>query len=277
MAVYRRSRRHRFLLVLLVLTSITAITLDYRDQGAGALEGVRQGARDVVAPLQSAAARALAPVGDFFGGITRYGSLEKENNRLRRELEQARGEMLAAEGALRERRALLELQRLDFAQTIPAVVSRVISDAPTNFQSTVVIDRGSDQRVAVGMPVVTGAGLVGRILEVSRSRATVQLLTDRASNVGVRLTGSGEVGVAVGTGTREPLKVEFVSTTAKVSEGEAVVTSGLQQSAFPAEIPVGTVRSAHAGPGEVQQEIRVDPAVDLHRLEFVRVLLWGEG
>ncbi len=275
MAVYRRSRRHRFLLVLLVLTSITAITLDYRDQGAGALEGIRQGARDVIAPLQSAAARALAPVGDFFGGITRYGSLEKENARLRQELDEARGEVLAAEGAERERRALLELQRLDFAQTIPAVVSRVISDTPTNFQSTVVIDRGSDQRVTVGMPVVTGAGLVGRVLEVSRSRATVQLLTDRASNVGVRLTGSGEVGVAIGTGTGDPLKVDFVSATAQVTEGEAVVTSGLQQSAFPPEIPVGTVRSARSGPGEVQQEITVDPAVDLNRLEFVRVLMWG--
>ncbi len=258
-----------------MLTSITAITLDYRGQGAGALESVRQGARDVIAPLQSAAARALAPVGDFFGGITRYGSLQKENARLRRQLEEARGEMLAAEGAERERRALLELQRLDFAQTIPAVVSRVISNTPSNFQSTVVIDRGSDQRVAVGMPVVTGAGLVGRVLEVSRTRATVQLLTDRASNVGVRLTGSGEFGVATGTGTREPLRVEFVSATAKVAEGEAVVTSGLQQSAFPAEIPVGKVRSAHVGPGEVEQEITIDPAVDFRRLEFVRVLMWG--
>jgi rod shape-determining protein MreC len=276
-AVYRRSRRHRFLLVLLVLTSITTITLDYRDEGAGALQSVRQGARDVIAPLQSAASDALEPVGDFFGGITRYNSLQNENVRLREELERARGEILASEGAERERRALLELQRLDFAQTVPAVVSRVVSDAPSNFQSTVVIDRGSDYGVAVGMPVVAGAGLVGRVLEVSRTRATVQLLTDRASNVGIRLTGSGEVGVATGTGTREPLRVDFVSGTAKVNEGEAVVTSGLQQSAFPPEIPVGTVRSARTGPGEVQQEITVEPSVDLRRLEFVRVLLWGGG
>jgi rod shape-determining protein MreC len=276
-AVYRRSRRHRFLLVLLVLTSITAITLDYRDEGAGALESLRQGARDVIAPLQSAASEALAPVGDFFGGITRYNSLQRENARLRQELERARGDLLAAEGAERERRALLELQRLDFAQTIPAIVSRVVSDAPSNFQSTVVIDRGSDHGVALGMPVVTGAGLVGRVLEISRTRSTVQLLTDRASNVGIRLTGSGEVGVATGSGSREPLKVEFVSGTAKVEEGEAVVTSGLQQSAFPPEIPVGKVRSAHTPAGDVQQQITVEPAVDLRRLEFVRVLQWGGG
>jgi rod shape-determining protein MreC len=274
-AVYRRSRRHRFLLVLLVLTSITAITLDYRDEGAGALESLRQGARDVVAPLQSAAADVLEPVGDFFGGLTRYNSLQNENARLRQELDRARGQALAAEGAERERQALLELQRLDFPSTIPTVTARVIAQAPSNFQNTVVIDRGSEHNVVVGQPVVTGAGLVGRILEVSRTLATVQLVTDRSSNVGIRLTGSGEIGIASGTGSGDPLDIGFVAATAKVTEGEAVVTSGLQGSVFPPEIPVGTVRSARTPPGGVEQEITMDTAVDLRRLEFVRVMLWS--
>ncbi|MFN2502863.1 MAG: rod shape-determining protein MreC [Acidimicrobiales bacterium] len=277
MAVYRRSRRHRFLLLLLVLTSVTAITLDYRDQGEGAMETLRQGARDLVAPLQSAAGDALEPVGDFFGGITRYNSLQSENARLRQDLERSRGALLSAQGAERERQALLELQRLDFAANIPSVSARVISTSPSNFQNTVVIDRGSEHRLVVGQPVVTGAGLVGRVLEVSQNRATVQLLTDRAADVGVRLTGSGEIGVANGNGTREPLKVEFVAGTAKVTEGEAVVTSGLERSAYPPEIPVGKVVSARTPPGGVAKEISVEPAVDLRRLEFVKILLWGAG
>ena len=278
MAVYRRSRRHRFFLLLLVLTSITVITLDYRDAGGGALETVRRGARDALAPLQSAASDVFSPVGDFFGGLTRYGSLKAENAKLRAELDKARGNQLESEGAEREREALLDLMRLDFASTIPAVSARVVSESPSNFQNTVVVDRGSDKGVAVGMPVVTGAGLVGRVLEVSRTRATIQLLVDRASNVGVRLTGSGVVGVASGTGGSEPLKVDFVAAGTKLTEGEAVVTSGLPGSAFPPEIPVGRVKSFHTPPGAVQQEISVDPAVDLQRLEFVKVLLWtGTG
>ena len=55
MAVYRRSRRNRFFLVLLALTSVTVLTLDYRGGGDGALESVRQTARDAFAPVQSAA------------------------------------------------------------------------------------------------------------------------------------------------------------------------------------------------------------------------------
>jgi rod shape-determining protein MreC len=165
--------------------------------------------------------------------------------------------------------------RLDFASTIPTVPARVVSISPSNFQNTVVIDRGSDNRLVEGMPVVSGAGLVGRVLQVSRTRATIQLVTDRSSNVGVRLTGSGEVGVATGTGSKEPLKVDFVAVGTPVTDGEAVVTSGLPGSAYPPEIPVGNVRSAHKAPGAIQQEITVNPAVDLQRLEFVKVLIWG--
>ena len=275
MAVYRRSRRHRFLLVLLVLTSITVITLDYRGAGDGSLESVRRTARDALAPLQNAASDALAPVGNFFGGVTRYRSLQKENARLRADLDKARGDQLLTEGAERERQALLELMRLDFAATIPSVAARVVSTSPSNFQNTIVVDRGTDHKVAVGMPVVTGAGLLGRVLEVSKTRSTVQLVTDRSASVGVRLTGTGEVGIATGAGSKEPLKVEFVAATTEVKEGETVVTSGIEGSAYPPEIPVGKVRSIAKPPGAVQQEITVAPAVDIGRLEFVKVLLWG--
>jgi rod shape-determining protein MreC len=276
-AVYRRSRRHRFFLVLLVLTSITVITLDYRDQGGGTLESVRRSARDALAPIQSFASNLFEPVGNFFGGLTRYGSLKEENARLRAEVEKAKGDQLGSEGAERERQALLDLMRLDFASTIPAVAARVVSASPSNFQDTVVIDRGSDHRLAVGLPVVTGSGLVGRVQQVSKTRATVQLVTDRSSNVGVRMTGSSQIGVASGNGSKEPLRVDFVAADTKVAAKEVVVTSGLEGSAYPPEIPVGTVRAAEKPPGAIQQEIRVDPAVDMDRLEFVKVLLWGKG
>jgi rod shape-determining protein MreC len=274
LAVYRRSRRYRFFLVLLVLTSVTVITLDYRGAGDGTLAAVRRGAQDAFAPIQSAADRLFRPVGNFFGGIVNYGDLKAENARLRQELDQARGDRILAEGAERERQALLELMRLDYAGAIPAVGARVVSSAPTNFQQTIVIDRGSDHRLAAGMPVVTGAGLVGRLVDVSRTRATVLLITDRSFNVGIRLTGSGEFGVAQGDGAGNDLTVDFVATTTPVTVGEAVVTSGLQDSAFPPEVPVGTVSRAETPPGALQQQISIDPSADLGRLDLVKVLLW---
>lgn len=274
MAVYRRSRRQRFVLLLLVLTSVTVITLDFRGEDDGVLEGVRRGARDIFAPVQSAADRVFAPVGDFFGGLTRYGDVKAENDRLRSELERARGELLRQAGADRERQSLLELQQLTFAPNIPGVAARVVSTAPSNFQLTVSLDKGSDSGIERGMPVVTGAGLVGRVADVSRTRSTVVLITDRSSNVGVRLQSSGDVGVATGEGPGQPMRVDLIQLETPVTTGEPVVTSGLQQSVFPPEVPVGRVRSARVAPGALKQEVTIDPVVDLDRLEFVKVLQW---
>lgn len=274
MAVYRRSRRHRFFLVLLALTSVTVITLDYRGGGNGALESVRRTARDAFAPVQGAADRVVSPVTGFFNTITHYGDLKSENARLRRQLDAARSEAIRGADADREREALLKIAGLDYAGGLASVPARVISTAPTNFRLTVIIDRGTDSKLAVGMPVVTDAGLVGRITDVSKIRSTVLLITDPSSNVGARLATSGQQGVAKGGGTGQPMPLDLIDTNVPVAEGDPVVTSGLEKGLFPPQIPLGRVRSAKVAPGALQQDIQVDPSVDLVRIEFVRVLLW---
>ena len=274
MAVYRRSRRHRFFLVLLALTSVTVLTLDYRGADDGALRAVRQTARDAFAPLQAAADRVVSPVAGFFSTIRNFGDLKSENERLRRQLDEARADAIRGADADRERQGLLQLQGLDYTGGLDSVPARVISTAPTNFQVTITIDRGTDARVEAGMPVVTAAGLVGRVTEVSKLRSTVLLITDPQSNVGVRLANSGEQGVARGGGPRNPLPLELITTEVPVEVGEPVVTSGLERGLFPPQIPVGQVRSASVAPGALQKDILLDPSVDLLRIEFVRVLLW---
>ncbi|MDQ3896072.1 MAG: rod shape-determining protein MreC [Actinomycetota bacterium] len=274
MAVYRRSRRHRFFLVLLALTSVTVLTLDYRGAGDGALESVRRTARDAFAPIQAAADRVVSPVAGFVGAIGDIGTLRAENAALKRQLDAARADAIRGADADRERQGLLQLQGIDYAGGLDSVPARVVSTAPTNFQMTITIDRGTDAKLDVGMPVVTAAGLVGRITEVSRLRATVLLITDPQSNVGVRLASSGEQGVARGGGSRNPLPLDLIAPEIPVEVGEPVVTSGLERGLFPPQIPVGRVRSAGAPQGALQKEILIDPSVDLTRIEFVRVLLW---
>jgi rod shape-determining protein MreC len=273
-AVYRRSRRHRFFLVLLALTSVTVLTLDYRGADDGALRAVRQTARDAFAPIQAAADRVVSPVAGVFSTIRDFGDLKSENERLRRQLDEARADAIRGADADRERQGLLQLQGIDYTGGLDSVPARVISTAPTNFQLTITIDRGSDAKVEVGMPVVTAAGLVGRVTEVSKLRSTVLLITDPQSNVGVRLANSGEQGVARGGGSRNPLPLELITTEVPVEVGEPVVTSGLERGLFPPQIPVGQVRSASAAPGALQKDILLDPSVDLLRIEFVRVLFW---
>lgn len=273
MAVSRRGARPRFTLVLLVLTSVTLLTLDFR--GEGALSGVRAGAREVLSPLQGVAGAVTRPLGDIVQGVIHRGDLEAENAQLRAQLEEARGAEAEAEDAQRERRALLDIQNLDFVGDIPNVGARVISNTPSNFELAVVIDRGTEHGIAVDMPVVSGAGLVGRVTEVSSRRSVVRLLTDLTFSVGVRFIGSSEVGVATGRGRGDPMRVDLVAAATRISDSELVVTSGLQQSAYPAGIPVGRVESAKSVAGEDEQRVTINPIVDLRRLAFIKVLLWS--
>lgn len=275
MAVYRRSARPRYTLLLLVLASITAITVDYRGDAGGIIGAVKDGARDAFAPVQSATDAVFGPVGDFFQGVLRYGDLETENARLRDELAEARGQVLRAESAEREQEELLELNDLDFVGDIDAVAARIVSTSPSAFALTVELDKGARAGVLEGMPVVSGAGLVGQVVEVSPHRSVVRLLTDPRTSVGVRLASSGDVGVATGEGARSDLSIELIEPETEVTRGEVVTTSGLQNSVYPPGIPVGEVTGSKADAASLRRDVRVRPVVDLRRLQFVKVLLWS--
>jgi len=262
-------------LLILVLSAVTLLTLDERTGGLGVVDTVRDGARDALAPVRDATDSAVRPVADFFQGIIHYGRLEETNARLRDQLAARDAELARTADAERERHELLDQQQLEFAGDIPAVAARVVLASPSSLDLTVEINRGRDAGVSPGMPVVTGAGLVGRVADVSRTRATVLLLSNPTSSVGVRLAGSGEVGVASGRGARSPLQVDHVDPAAKVAPGEPVVTSGLQESVFPPGIPVGRVTAARVTPEAVQQDVTVEPIADLRRLSFVKVLQWS--
>jgi rod shape-determining protein MreD len=186
MAVYRRPARSRFTLLLVVLTSVTLLTLDYRGAGSGAIGHVKDGARDLFAPVQDASDQVFAPVGDLVGGVLHYGDVRSENRRLRDENAELRGQVLRADDAERERRALREQLDLSFVDDIPRVDAEVVSTSPSNFELSIAINKGAGQGVAEGMPVVTGTGLVGRIADVSRNRSVVQLVVDDEFSVGPR-------------------------------------------------------------------------------------------
>jgi rod shape-determining protein MreC len=275
LAVSRRSSRSRFTLLLLVLTSVTIITLDFRGQGAGVVESVRDVALDTFAPVQSVTDTVFSPVTNAWNGITNYGDLEAENARLRAQLDEAEGGDIAAANARRELDELLEQQNLTYLGATPRVPARVIGGPVSNFELTIELDRGSEHGVGVGMPVVTGAGLVGSVVRVSDSRSVVQLLTDLQSAVGVRMARSGAVAVANGAGRGEALTLETLGWTddIRVRRREAVVTSGISAK-FPPGVPVGRVDQARDGEGS-RRLVTVEPAADLERLEFVQVLQWN--
>lgn len=276
MALSRRSSRtgrSRFTLLLLVLTSITVLTLDFR--GSGAVDSVRGAAATAFGPLRDAGSWVGGPVADAWNGVLGYGDLESENERLRERIQELEGRDAQAEDVLRQMDEIAELDDVARWTDVPTVVARVTGGSLSNFQHTVELDKGSDDGLAEGMPVVTGSGLVGHLTQVTASRSVVRLITDPGWEFGVRFARSGEIGVAHGNGDGEPLVVDQgVELTVDVNRNETVTTSGYGDSIFPPDLPVGRVAELDTAADQLSQDLEVELLADLGRLSYVRVLQW---
>ena len=273
MAASRRNTSQRLTLAILLLASITVITVAYKGEARRAIGSVRNGAADVVAPLQRGVAAVLHPIGNLFAGMAGYGGVLGENQRLQLEVGHLRRQLIEAAQSQSQLDQLRSEQNLPFADGIPEVLGEVISSPASNFDLTIEVDRGTSDGVGVGMPVVSGVGLVGSVISAGQHTAIVQVLTDPRSEVGVRF-GTGNVAVAVGQGEGDPLQLQDVSETSVTSRGAAVVTSGLDLAAYPSGIPVGTVASVHHTGGSLTSQVLVTPLVNLLVLQYVAVLQW---
>jgi len=272
MAVSRRSARPRFTLVILILASLTLITIDLR--GGASVPKVRGKARDLFSPVQSAVSSITRPVTDFFHGAFEYRQLKDDNARLRAQLAQARAQQIQDQYLLQTNKDLTDLLKLDFIGDIPTVASRVIAGSESNFELTIVIDRGSAAGVLKGMPVVAGQGLVGRVIAVAAHQSTVLLLTDPSASVGVQFAPSNALGVATGQGTGHPLAITLVDPDAATPRGTVAYTSGLAGSPYPRGIPVGRVASDVPAVGVRSHVVTLTPVVDTSQLSYVDVLIW---
>jgi rod shape-determining protein MreC len=257
---------------VLILASLTLITLDIR--GGGTIPGIRGRARDVFQPVQSATSTMTHPITDFFNGVFHYHSLEADNSRLRAEVAQLQAQQIEDQYLQQTNKDLTDLLKLNYLADIPTVAARVIAGPESNFQLTIVIDRGSTSGILKGMPVVSGSGLVGRVIEVSSSQSTVLMLTDPSASVGIQFAPSPVVGVASGQGAGRSLAVTLAEPNAAVPVHSVAVTSGLEGSPYPRGIPVGAVASSVSQVGVQAHVVAIVPAVDLSRLSYVDVVIW---
>jgi cell shape-determining protein MreC len=161
---------------LLVLSAVLLISVD-RD-GSLLLDRVGRGFAVVTSPFERAATAVATPLRNVWIGITEADDLRRENDALHDQLERQRGAEIEAMALIREYYALLDLNRLESVAQLNNVTARVIGSAPNNFQNTIEIDRGSADGILVGMTVVGGAGLVGKITQVFENRSIVLLVTD---------------------------------------------------------------------------------------------------
>lgn len=276
MATPRRSRRPRTTLLLLVLASITIITLDARGGFHRITSGVRSVAADAFAPVRSGVDDVIEPIGSFLAGSVHYGAVRQQNQKLQAEIDQLRQQQAAqadTDQAMKQLSALLHLPFIDSLQMVPAEVTNY---GTSDFAATVDISVGRDDGVQLDMPVVGAGGLVGQVVQANHSTATVRLITDGQSAVGVRYgPAPGSLAVLTGEGSGQPLAADLVPSNTPLTDGEVFTTSGLQGAIFPPGIPVARVTASGNGATASQESVRLEPLADLAHLRYVSVVLWG--
>lgn len=199
-------------IVLLVLTSILLITLDIR--GSTMINRSRSVFALLVEPFDTAARTVTRPVLNAWRGVMDYSDVKRENEALRAELDSQRGAMIEARAAILEYQELLVLNRLMGSSSFPSVTVQVQGNAPGNFQNTIEINKGSVDGIATGMPVVSGAGLVGKVSQVFPNSSIVLLVVDPGFSIGAKvLTPLGVVPVPTTTLPLRPTEQPITTTT----------------------------------------------------------------
>jgi rod shape-determining protein MreC len=197
--------------------------------------------------------------------------LRQENTDLQAEVSRLQAEIIDLKQQLSETRVLSAL--VDFARVHPdnrTMAASVIGRDPSPFAKYVIINRGSDEGVRRGMPVVTAQGLVGRIVAVTAGAARVQLITDPDSAINVRIEPSAPQAMLAGSLTGE-LTVDMIPQSSAVQVGELVLTSGLGGN-YPPNILIGQVTGVRRKETELFQTASVQPVVDFSRLDIVLII-----
>ena len=265
-------RHPRTLLAVLGLIALVLITLDYRDGASGPIATLQRGATAVVAPLQDGFAAAVRPIGGGVRWVTGLFGRSRETEELRAELADARRQ-LGSQEDLRRRIDDLEQQlAMREERGLQTVGARVIASPPGVFEFSLLIDVGAQQGVAPDMAVVNGDGLVGKVVEVTRDQARVQLVSDPQAGYGARIAGIDEQALLTGRGA-QPFQLSLLDPEADVPESSEVVTQTFAGSAIPDGIPIGEVVGGALGVEEAQRLREVRPYVDFTRLGVVQVVL----
>ncbi|HKZ19171.1 MAG TPA: rod shape-determining protein MreC [Acidimicrobiia bacterium] len=237
----RESRRDRTLptFITLVVLAFLMMTFDVRLSGGELSRGIRSGALGVIAPLQNLAATVIDPVADLGDTLAGLATLRAENLALRQEVARLQAELAGSQDLMARLQVLEELNDLEIIDAETAQVAANVIGRPDPFGASFIIDKGSDEGVALGHPVADPFGyVVGKVVEVSPSNATVVPITQDREAVTVLV--DGQVGTLASRFGSDFLDLEVFDAVEPLQAGDLVVTSSVSLT-FPQGLPVGEV------------------------------------
>jgi len=259
--------------LLFVLLSLTIVGLVLHETGN--TQAVENLVLRPVTPVQDHLSNLANDFNDLVQTFRDVQKLRRRNEELQSLADSLMIENVRLEELESENETLRQL--LQFTQANPTysyraaeVVGHVIGQDPSNLLRYIIIDIGTGDGVAKGMPVVTDRGLVGRIVEASSRSSKVLMITDVSSSVNAIIQSSRATGIVEGKADGG-LVMKYIPQPVTVNIGDIILTSGLGAT-FPKRLVIGQVTDIHKRDIELFQQAEIKPTVDFERLEIVLVI-----
>ncbi len=232
--------RSRLLLVILIVTSLFLITLDLR--GVKVVSGLKSGTQSVLTPFQKAGSFMVSPIRNVVSDLSKLGRTRAEIKALQSQNADLRGQLLArknSDGELSQLRSALNFSGLAKFKVVSARV--ILQGSANSFSQSITIDAGSSSGIRRNMTVVNGDGLVGVVKSTTSNSAIVQLVSDPAFKMGIRVAGSQEIGILTGQGTDIGV-LQLLDAQSSIKVGDVLLARGSSNdSPFVPGVPVGRV------------------------------------
>jgi len=267
-AVLDLRQRSGYLFLAVVLGHILLISAQVNSRtGVPVLEAVTFGIYSEVQRGFSGGVSGVRHVWSQYIGLRR---VKAENDELKRQLAEAQIALQRQQALADRARGLEQLLELKDHSSVQLSAAEVIGASATPDFRTLTIDKGTRDGLRPDMAIIAPAGVVGRVVVPSARAAKVQLLIDRNAAAGALIERSRAQGVVLGSGD-ERLRMDFVSETADIVNGDTVVTSGID-GIYPKGFVIGRVETVEKN-GPTYRRIVVKPAVNFSALEEVLAVM----
>jgi rod shape-determining protein MreC len=254
---------------------ILSLFLGLLDHNSDYLDDVRSSLNFIVTPIFYMA-ELPANAGDTLSRVfTSRERMQEDIRNLKRQLLllKAKTEKMASLSAenARLRRLLGSSEKLEDN----VLITELIGINPDPESLILLLDKGSQDGVYPGQPVLDAEGLVGQIVEVSDSTSRALLITDASHSVPVQVTRNDLKLIATGSGRINELELNHVQDTADIRVGDLLVSSGLGQR-FPVGYPVGVVTEVTHDPGRPFAVVKARPSAHLDRSRHLLLVFTAE-
>lgn len=252
-------------IIFLVVAGVLALAL------SGSLGFISTSFNVFLVSTQTWISTRFVSIQDFLTVPRDVAALSQRNAELEAEVARLQAQVVQLQRQVADTQALAAL--VNFSRSNPEnayTAATVIGRDPSPFLHYIIIDKGSNQGLRRGMPVVTDQGLVGRVDAVIGSAARIQLITDSTSAVNVRLERADREAMLTGTVAGD-LTLDLVPQDVSLEIGDVVLTSGLGGS-YPRDLIIGQILTVRRRDSDLFQQAFVQPAVDFAQLKIVLVI-----